>query len=98
MNTENKSPFSRGGSMWIVGRLGILIVFGILPLMRSCEKVKTEPLQRAFDEASDKFFAAYKEADKYPVLSDGWNTNKEIGDRWLSEQHRLYVKMYGTNQ
>lgn len=87
-------PFRRHGPLWIFGRVGILIVFGIMPLMRACDRIKKAPLH----EAQSKCTAAYNEMFKYPVLSDAWNSNKAIGDQWESESERLFEKFYGKRK
>jgi hypothetical protein len=81
----------RHGWLWIFGRIGILIVFGIMPLIRIRERVRTAPLREAYR----KSIAAYDETWKYPTLSEGWNTNKAAGDYWLGEGNRLSKKLYG---
>jgi hypothetical protein len=82
----------RGGSLWIIGRVGILIVFVVMPMMRICQKVKYDPV----NEAHRKCMKAYDECNKYPVLSDGWNTNKAAGDFWCGEAQRLRKEIRGT--
>lgn len=91
---RNGSAFRRHGPLWIAGRVGILVVFGIMPLMRACDRIKTSPLRGAHQ----KCMAAYAECNKYPVASEAWNTNKAAGDYWLGEAQKLRVKYYGTNQ
>ncbi len=61
--------------------------------MRMCRQVKTRPMHEAFDKSA----ASHREADKYPVLSDGWNTNIAAANYWGAEGQRLYRKFYGTN-
>lgn len=88
-----KERFARGGSLWIIGRIGILIVFGILPLVRLCDRIKTKPL----DEAHRNCMHFYEEAGRYPVLSEGWNTNRALGDYWLGEAKKLHRQIYGRD-
>jgi len=80
--------------MWLISRGLILIVFVAMPLMRMRDRIKYAPL----DAAHKKCMAAYDEAKKYPVLSEGWNTNVAAGNYWHEEGKRLYVELYGTNR
>lgn len=80
--------------MWLAGRLGILVCFGIVPLFRIHHRIQTQPMNDAFD----KCFSAFYESRKYPVGSDGWTTNVAIATYWQSNAHQFFVKIYGTNE
>lgn len=77
--------------MWIIGRVGILAVFGIMPLMHSCDRIKTAPLRKAQREMLE----AYDETYKYPVLSIAWESNRARADKLQAESSKLYEKFYG---
>lgn len=79
----------RHGFFWIIGRFGILIVFGIIPLQRSCFRVNNH----AFYEHADKSREAYQNADKSPVLSSNWNYWRAIGDKECGLMEEEYKKM-----
>lgn len=66
--------------MWIVGRIGILVCFGILPMMHACQRVRLAPAHDSFA----KSFAAFAEMNKYPVSSPAWNSNFAVAKYWSS--------------
>jgi hypothetical protein len=86
----------RGSPLWLIGRLGILLVFGIMPIMRVCERMKMHKADTMFD-AYHKTHAAYEETIKYPVGSEGWNTNEAAFHYWHAIADKERQRIYGTN-
>ncbi len=93
--------------MWLVGRLGILVVFGVFPIMRACDRVRHAPLteaQRHTTECGHKVFAAFDETHRHPVNSALWQSNFAVAQFWmsnhthcLSNEQRLYKEFYGKD-
>ncbi len=65
----------RGGTLWIIGRIGILVCFGILPLLSMCERVKSRQRYSEFwiimNEAhNSNEFGEWEQAGKWLDLAD----------------------------
>lgn len=83
----------RGSLAWIIGRVGILLVFVIMPLQKSCHRIKSAPGREAYA----KTFIYYNEMYKHPVGSEAWHSNFTLAKQWGAIGHSNYVRIYGTN-
>lgn len=88
----------RGSGLWIAGRIGILICFVVMPMIRIHHRVRYRVQNAPVNDAFDKCFAAYDEAKKYPALSEGFRTNQELGNYWLGIASSNMDRIYGTNR
>lgn len=88
--TETKSSkYGRGSPLWIVGRIGILVVFGIMPLTRISHHAHT-----SYDfQKWDKFY-------EYSAQFDAAASNEDIPAMtlWLDKMHAERIRIEGTNQ
>lgn len=81
------------GPLWIAGRVGILIVFGIMPIFR----ISTAFKWRTYDEQHVECMRCYDIAEKYlysgnMVAFERW---KSKGDAWCGKNHGEYQRLTG---
>lgn len=77
----------RGSPLWIAGRIGILIVFVLMPMQRACYRLKL-----SFDVFDDtRFHWALSNADAalHPYNPTVWSNWMAIVDEELKKSHEF---------
>jgi hypothetical protein len=90
--------------LWIAGRIGILLVFGIMMPMQTCSRIKMRHdieinmhKWDVFHDYAGKCDAAYSRAEKEPVSSPEWNRDVAEGNMWLGKMQQEKKHIEGTN-
>ncbi len=71
---------SRGSTLWVIGRIGILICFGILPLFNVFDRAKYRMESQRRVKRSEPFWSFLDEAKNAREFGD-----LEEAHKWLDE-------------
>lgn len=82
--------------LWIISRIGILLVFGIMLPMQTCYRLKLiQDLHKydTFYKYSDMCDKAYQKANLAQVGSPEWNKAVEEHNMWLGKMQREKIRV-----